>query len=77
MVKLYQSGKPRAEVIKEYDLSPSAFDRWVTQSQTTGSLRECDNRSEEQHELTSFAKKISSYKWQEVKSNIQMSLKKQ
>lgn len=29
MVQLFDSGKPRAEIIKEYDLTPSAFDKWV------------------------------------------------
>lgn len=32
MVDLYQAGKPRAQIIKEYDLTPSAFDRWIRQS---------------------------------------------
>ena len=27
MVQLFNSGKPRSEIIKEYDLTPSAFDK--------------------------------------------------
>ncbi|WP_393960402.1 transposase, partial [Priestia megaterium] len=34
MVQLYQSGKPRKEIIREYDLTPSSLDKWVEQSQT-------------------------------------------
>ena len=56
MVQLYLNGKPRSEVIKEYDLSESAFDRWVKQSQSTGSFREDDNRSEEEKELIKLRK---------------------
>ena len=51
MVQLYQSGKPRADILREYDLASSAFDRWVKQSKTVGSFRECDNRTDEQNEL--------------------------
>ncbi|WMM34458.1 helix-turn-helix domain-containing protein, partial [Shouchella clausii] len=31
LVQLYASGKPRAEIIREYELTPSAFDKWVRQ----------------------------------------------
>ncbi len=37
MVQLYQSGKPRKEIIREYDLTPSSLDKWVNQSQQSGS----------------------------------------
>ena len=56
MVRLYLNGKPRAEIIKEYDLSSSAFDRWVKQSQSTGSFKEKDNRSEAENELIKLRK---------------------
>jgi transposase len=56
MVQMYQNGKPRAEIIKEYDLTESAFDRWVKQSQSTGSFREADNRSVETTELMQLRK---------------------
>ena len=29
VVKLYLAGKPRNEIIKEYELTPSAFDKWM------------------------------------------------
>ncbi len=56
MVQLYLNGKPRAEIIREYDLSASAFDKWVKQSQSTGSFKESDNRSDEQKELIKLRK---------------------
>lgn len=56
MVQLYLNGKPRAEIIKEYDLSASAFDKWVKQSHSTGSFKESDNRSDEQNELIKLRK---------------------
>ncbi|MBP2654354.1 MAG: transposase [Firmicutes bacterium] len=56
MVQLYLSGKLRSEIIKEYDLTETAFDRWVKQSQSTGSFREADNRSVEENELIKLRK---------------------
>lgn len=56
MVQLYENGKTRADILKEYDLSASAFDRWVKQSRTTGSFKESDNRTDEQNELLQLRK---------------------
>ncbi|XOQ13505.1 MAG: Transposase [Shouchella clausii] len=50
LVQLYASGKPRAEIIREYELTPSAFDKWVRQYQTTGAFTEKENRTPEQEE---------------------------
>ena len=56
IVQLYNSGKPRSEIIKEYDLTPSAFDKWVSRINTTGSTKESDNRSPEAAELLKLRK---------------------
>jgi len=56
MVMLYINGKPRLEIIKEYDLTASAFDKWIRQHQTTGSFKEADNRTQEQIELEKVLK---------------------
>ncbi|QAV11630.1 hypothetical protein BA6348_01830 [Brevibacillus agri] len=48
--------------MKEYDLSASAFDRWVKQSRTTGSFKEKDNRTEEQNEFLALRKEIQRLK---------------
>lgn len=56
IVQLHASGKPRAEIIKEYELTPSAFDKWVRQHQSSGSFEEKDNRTPEQEELIRLRK---------------------
>ncbi len=56
MVGLYNTGKSRTEIIKEYDLSPSAFNRWVKEYNTTGSFKVKDNRLEEENRLIQLRK---------------------
>jgi transposase len=56
IVKLYESGKPRKDIISEFDLTPSTFDKWVLQSRTSGSFKEKDNRTPEENELIQLRK---------------------
>lgn len=56
MVQLYQNGKPKKEIIKEYELTPSSLDKWITQSEKTGSFKEKDNLSREDAELIKLRK---------------------
>ncbi len=56
IISLHASGKPRHEIIKEYDLTPSTFDKWVRQHKTSGSFKEKDNRTPEQEELIHLRK---------------------
>jgi len=56
LVQLYNNGKPRSEIVKEYDLTPSAFGKWVSRINATGSSREADNRTPEQEELLKLRK---------------------
>lgn len=56
MVKLYNSGKPASEIVKEYDLTRSAFANWVQKYNKTGSFKACDNRTEEEKELIRLKK---------------------
>ena len=56
LVQLHKNGKPRGEIIKEYDLTPSAFDTWLRRIKATGSSREADNRTPEQEELLRLRK---------------------
>lgn len=56
MVQLYNAGKPRAEIIREYDLSSTAFDRWIKRINSTGSTKESDNRTPEENELIRLRK---------------------
>lgn len=56
MVKLYNSGKPDVEIVKEYDLTRSAFMNWIQKYNKTGSFKACDNRTEEEKELLRLKK---------------------
>ena len=58
MVQLYENGKPKAAILREYELSPSALDRWIKQAQTSGSFSEKDNRSAEENELMALRKQV-------------------
>ena len=66
MVQLYLNGKPRKDIIREYDLTPSSLDKWISQSKTTGSFKEKDNQTPEEIELKSFEKKIKQLKWRMI-----------
>lgn len=56
MVELYNAGKPKAEIVREYDLVPSALDRWISRINKTGSTKEKDNRSDLENELIALRK---------------------
>jgi transposase len=57
MVQLFECGKKRAELVREYELTPSAIDRWIHQFSTTRSFKTKDNITDEQRELTQLRKK--------------------
>lgn len=56
VVQLHLAGKPRADIVREYDLTPSALDRWIRQHHSTGSFQEKDNRTTEETELIKLRK---------------------
>jgi transposase len=62
IVDLYRSGKSRKEIIDDYDLSPSAFDKWVQQHSQSGSFKEKDNLTPEQQELRELRKENTQLK---------------
>ena len=43
LVKLYENGKPRADIAREYDITPSALDRWIKNQKETGSFKAEEN----------------------------------
>ena len=51
IVELVNAGKPKADVMREYDLSKSTVDRWVKAINATGSPRAADNRTPEQNRI--------------------------
>ncbi len=56
MVKLFNAGKPRTEIAREYDLTPSALNNWIKRINATGSPKEADNRTPEENELIKLRK---------------------
>lgn len=56
MVELHKSGKPRKGILREYDLTPSTFDKWVKQYNQSGSFKEKDNLTPEEKELRELRK---------------------
>jgi transposase len=56
MVQLYNNGKGRTEIAREYELTPSALNNWIKRINATGSPKESDNRTPEQNELIKVRK---------------------
>ena len=56
IVDLYSNGKRKCDILREYDIVSSLLDRWITQSETSGSFKEKDNRTAEQEELIKLRK---------------------
>lgn len=57
VVALHENGKSRQEIASEYELTPSALDRWINQFRQSGSFKEKDNRSPEEQELIKLRKR--------------------
>ena len=62
MVQLYQNGKTKRAIIDQYDLTPSSFDRWIHQDETSGSFKEKENRFPEQQELLALRRELKQLK---------------
>ncbi len=58
IVYMYNKVKLRTDIAREYDLSASALDRWIAQSQNSGSFTEKANRTPEENELRALRKEI-------------------
>lgn len=56
LVQLYQNGKRKCDIIREYDISGSLLNKWINQAHSTGSFKEKDNRSPEEQELLELRK---------------------
>jgi len=56
LVELFNHGKPRSEIVREYDLTGSAFDKWVKRINATGSSHDKDNRTPAEQELLRLRK---------------------
>jgi len=56
LVQLYNNGKRKCDILKEYDISASLLDKWIKQAEETGSFKEKDNRTPEEQELIDLRK---------------------
>lgn len=57
LVLLYQNGKRKCDICREYDIATSLLDKWLKQAETSGSFHEKDNRTEEEQELIQLRKR--------------------
>ena len=60
-MKLYENGKSRADIAREYDITPSALDRWIKNHQEIGSFVTKDYLTEEENELARLRKETNVY----------------
>ncbi|WP_143318720.1 transposase, partial [Clostridium sp. HBUAS56010] len=51
VVQLYNNGKRKCDIIREYDIASSLLDKWIQQANNSGSFKEKDNLTSEQKEL--------------------------
>ena len=51
IVDLHSAGKPKREIMDEYDLGKSTVERWIKSINATGSPRAADNRTPEQNRI--------------------------
>ena len=56
IVQLFNAGKSKSDICREYDLAPAVVDRWIKRINATGSAKECDNRTQEEIELMKLRK---------------------
>ena len=56
MVKLFENGKSRADICREYNTS--WLDKWIKSHGNSGSFSAKDNRSEEENELIELRKEL-------------------
>lgn len=54
---LYQNGKRKYNICREYDIATSLLDKWLKQAETSGFFHEKDNRTEEQQEFLQLRKR--------------------
>ena len=55
-MELLNHGKPRGEIIREYELTASSFVRWVKRINATGSSHDKDNRTPDEREMLRLRK---------------------
>ncbi len=71
MIRLIESGKPRKEVLSEYDLNPSTLDRWIKE------YRSPSDKNNPEIELTAEQKKIAELEVQNKQLMMEVDILKQ
>ncbi|HCT3685687.1 TPA: transposase [Staphylococcus aureus] len=61
-VRLYENGKPKNEIIREYDLTTSTFSNPIKQHQNIGSFNHQDNLKSDEKELIKLRKEVQHLK---------------
>ena len=56
IVQLFNAGKSKTDICREYELVPTVVDRWIKRINANGSAKECDNRTPEEIELMKLRK---------------------
>lgn len=56
IIMLYQNGKTKSELIREYDLTPSDLHKWTKDFDRSGSFKHKDNLSVEEKRLIELEK---------------------
>ena len=57
IVTLYKNGRPVRKLSLDYDVAVPTIQKWIKESNTTGSFKMIDNLTDEQKELTELRKK--------------------
>ncbi|EGQ0301294.1 transposase [Staphylococcus pseudintermedius] len=56
MVRLFENGKSKSDIVREYDLTSSALGKWIKNHQNSGSFNADDNLTDEEKELRKLRK---------------------
>lgn len=51
IVQLYENGKRRRDIMREYEITGTSIDNWVKRFRNSGSFHAKDNQSEQELEL--------------------------
>lgn len=63
IVELVNAGKPKADVMRECDLSKSTVSRWVKSINAMGSPHAADNRTPEQNRVIELSARTAGCAW--------------
>ena len=66
IVELYNVGKPKWEIMEEYNLGKSTVERWVKSINATGSPCATDNRMPEQNRIIEPGARTAGSAWRSM-----------